>query len=410
MPLTSRDRAAPRCRSALLLILINGVLLALALAAFELGLRLFEPPSSVRYSVYPPGQITTVKVDPRVTSGVHGDAEYEVNEVGTRGPMPSAGDDVRVVAIGGSTTECFVLSLEESWPFLLGSLLEDRSGRSVWVGNIARAGRSSRQHYFDAKYVIPQFGRVDAAVLLAGINDQFHRMTQGREFETVDVVALDAAGEYIATALHVTEPAQDWLEGIHLLRLSRRALESFQLLDPKQREIRRLLSHTLPDFYVQSRAMRAARGETIEALPPMEEALAEFQRNMSLTLALLRQRQARPILVTQPSLWRVGIPPEEERLLWLGSADGWPPNRESAPYYSAGAMAAMLEMYNEVIRRLAASEGAVLVDLDALLSGDRTALYDDIHFTESGSSRTAAAIADKILADGLLERRRRRAD
>lgn len=401
-PVDPVARRRVKARTAAFILLINAVLVILLLAGAELVLSAFAVPAAVRFSVYPPSQVVTVKVDPSVTPGVSGDAVYEVNALGTRGPLPKSDDEVRILAIGGSTTECFVLSLQESWPFLLGRSLEEKTGRRVWVGNIGRAGRASRQHYFDARYVAPQFGRVDFAILLVGVNDLFNRMIQGKEFEPADVVELDAGGTYIKTALQISENRESRIGRLQLVKRGRRLLESLSLLSPREREIQRLLSHTLPDYYLWSREQRAARGETIDSLPPMAAPLAEFERNVALTVKALREIGTASVLVTQPSIWRADIPEEEERLLWLGSADGWPPRRSGGPYYSTRAMAEMLEMYNASLRRVAASESAELVDLAKLVPADLTTFYDDIHFNESGAKRVAEAISDYFLLRHLV--------
>ncbi len=388
-----------RARAAALIIMLNAVLLVVALGLVELGLSWYEAPASVRYSVYPPNQTIAVTVNPGVTPGVRDDAVYEINALGTRGPLPSPDDDLRILALGGSTTECFVLSLEESWPFRVGQLLGGAAGRKVWVGNIGRAGRHSRQHYFDAKYVVPELGRAHLALLMIGINDQFNRMVQGEAFETQDVLALDREGSYMSTALHVGEAQGGWLARRHLARRGRRALEWLKLLSPREREIRWMLSQTLPDFYVNGRAMRAARGATIETLPPMQEPIAEFERNLGLIIARLREHGTEPVLITQPSMWRDDLTGEEAGLLWLGSADGWPPNRDAGAYYSVGAMAAMLRLYNDALRNIARSEGISLIDLAVLVTPDTTTFYDDVHFNESGAERAARVIAG-ALRDG----------
>jgi len=371
---------------------------AFVLVAAEVILSARAVPAAVRYSVYPPNQSVSVKVDPNVTPGVEGDALFEINAIGTRGPLLRSDDQVRILAIGGSTTECFVLSLEESWPWLLGRTLGERTGKRVWVGNIGRAGRTSRQHYFDAKYVAPQFGTVDVAVLLVGINDLFNRMIQGEAFDAGDVVKLDAGGEYLETALQVSDIEDGWFARLQLVRRGRRALEAMKLLSPKEREVRRLLSQTLPDYYLWSREQRALRGSTLDGIPPMEEAIAEYGRNLSLIVDLLRARGTVPVLVTQPALWRDNLSERETGLLWIGSADGWPPNRTGGPYYSVRAMAAMLAMYNDALRRIGAEKKVEVVDLAAGVPADLDTFYDDVHFNESGARRVAAAIGEALLA------------
>lgn len=281
-------------------------------------------------------------------------------------------------------------------------MLEASTKKKVWVGNIARSGRNSRQHDFDAKYVVPQFGRVDVALLMVGINDQFNRMIQGRSFQTEDVLKLDEDGEYVFRALEVAERDGGWLARRHLVVRLRRALESLAILSPRRREIRSLLNHTLPRFYVDGRRMRAARHATITTLPPMKAPIREFERNLELIVRLLRENGTEPIFVTQASMWRGDPTAGESRLLWLGSADGWPPNRDGGPCYSVDAMASMLEMYNDALRRVARTTGTELIDVTGKVPGDTTTFYDDVHFNEGGAERIARIVAESLMARDLI--------
>lgn len=396
-----------RTQVVLRLLAVNAAGALLLLAAAELVLRAIDPPAAVPYTVHPPDTAITVSVDPRVTFGVQGDALFETNALGLRGPMPGPDDTLRIVALGGSTTECFVLSLEESWPWRLGRLLAERTAQRVWVGNAGRAGRNTRQHYFDVRYVLPEVGRVDAAILLVGINDLFNRMIQGESFEPADVVALDEAGAYIRTALEVSPAAGGWLGRMRLVGRGRRALEALTLLEPRQRSIHRTLNHALPDFYVWARQMRAA-GRPVDTPPPMDAAMAEFEGNLSLMIDGLQQQGIAPVLVTQPALWRAGLTEREMAALWLGSADGWPPRAEGGPYYTVRVMERLLDRYNGALRSLARQRGIELVDLATLLRAGLDTGYDDIHFNEAGSAKVAGILAERLIGGKALAKAGRR--
>lgn len=383
------------------LLLVDAAGVLILLVGAEIFLSAIDPPASAPYGVHPPNISVTVKVDPGVTTGVNDDSVFETNTLGLRGPLPTPDDRVRILAIGGSTTECLVLSLEESWPWRLGRLLSERMGTTVWVGNAGRAGRNTRQHYFDARYVVPELGRVDVVILLVGINDLFNRMIQGDAFEEADVVALDAGGSYIRSALEVTAAPDEWVDRLHLVRRGRLALERLRLLSPRDRELRRTLNHALPDFYVWAREMRAA-GRPLDTIPPMDGPLAEFARNLSLILDELQAHGATPVLVTQPAMWRDDLTDKERGALWLGSADGWPPRTEGGPYYTVRVMENLLEDYNGVLRRMAARRGVGLVDLASSMPASLATCYDDIHFNENGARRVSEIMATQLIADGVV--------
>jgi hypothetical protein len=107
---------------------------------------------------------------------------------------------------------------------------------------------------------------------------------------------------------------------------------------------------------------------------------------------------ARIVFVTQPFLWRDDLPPDLQRLLWLGGVG--PFQKEAGhEYYSVSALAAGMDAYNRTLlatcRRI---PGAVCVDLAALLPKDTTVFYDDVHFNEAGSRRVAEILAERLAA------------
>lgn len=56
----------------------------------------------------------------------------------------------------------------------------------------------------------------------------------------------------------------------------------------------------------------------------------------------------------------------------------------------------LMELYNQVMRDLAAREGIELVDLAAMLPKTTEVFYDDCHFNDSGARMVAAALAEQV--------------
>ena len=66
------------------------------------------------------------------------------------------------------------------------------------------------------------------------------------------------------------------------------------------------------------------------------------------------------------------------------------------PYLSASDMLAAFASYNEIIREVAASTGAVLIDgLDGI-PGDPVHFADSAHFTDAGSQAQAERVANAL--------------
>lgn len=106
-------RVALRRISSNLALLVGSLTVTLGLA--ELVLRLVIPPSR-SYFTQVPGTDWTLTPAPDVLPGVEGDAHFRINDSGIRGRAFGADStEFRMLAVGGSTTQCTVLDETEVW-------------------------------------------------------------------------------------------------------------------------------------------------------------------------------------------------------------------------------------------------------------------------------------------------------
>lgn len=102
--------------------------------------------------MWPPNIHRVFNLDPRVLPGVEGETNFIVNSEGIRGDEFIPQDDYRILAIGGSTTEDLYLDQTEAWPQVLQSQLNDDNIRRVWVGNVGKSGRNTRENVLQMNY------------------------------------------------------------------------------------------------------------------------------------------------------------------------------------------------------------------------------------------------------------------
>jgi hypothetical protein len=103
-----------------------------------------------------------------------------------------------------------------------------------------------------------------------------------------------------------------------------------------------------------------------------------------------QRSHARIVLATQPMLWRADLPPDAERLLWMGGTGDFQ-KQSGCAYYRLPALIEGMRIYNDVVRSVARERGIECVDLAAALDGDVAVFSDDCHFTELGAQRVAKA-------------------
>src|SRR5215211_1089208 len=152
------------------LLTLFGVVAALLL--FEVILRFYNPLQArikgVRI-VLTTNQTYHIKND--IIKGLDPEIIITRNSLGFRGPeLPADRDNyLTVVTIGGSTTQCFFLSDEQTWTAKLGKNLE-RSFEPVWINNAGLDGHSTRGQLALLKdFILPLHPKV--ALFLVGAND-----------------------------------------------------------------------------------------------------------------------------------------------------------------------------------------------------------------------------------------------
>ena len=119
-----RQRGASRRKLGFLLL---GVLVGLG--GMEGALRWLVP-ASTQFFVNPPRLTRWFQPLPDIMPGIKGPAHVTTNSLGLRGREldTTAPQEFRILAIGGSTTECLYLDDAATWPALVEQILTRRRG------------------------------------------------------------------------------------------------------------------------------------------------------------------------------------------------------------------------------------------------------------------------------------------
>lgn len=341
---------APRLKLALASLLLS-------VLAAEAGLRLAEPVAGFypSLSLRPHRRMRVVLASP--VRGVSPSARYTTNSLGLRGDEPPQYLEGRltVVAIGGSTTECYLLDDAKTWPRRLQEELQGRFP-GAWVGNAAQSGDTSRSHLLTMRQLVGRL-KPRLAVVLAGIND-------------------------LAAAL-----SPDGTAGGNPAALKDRLLASSRLLQLARRVWRARLGTPVMRQDVAAEA-RPLRGPAARPPDPAEllPSLAAYRGNMKAVLDAGRAAGARILFLTQPTLYR-----DAPRWRNADSGIAWPPG--SGRRLSAADEKRLLDLFNRELLELCSGEGAECLDLASRVPPEERYFYDAVHFTEAGAERVAREVA-----------------
>ena len=299
--------------------------------------------------------------------------------------MPSrvyAKPDLTIVFLGGSTTEAMYVSPESRFPYLVGRLLEQRTGLKI---NSFNAGRSGNNAMLSSAVMLGK--------LLPMHPDYVVIMSNG-----TDLGVLSGFGTY-------------W-----------NGSSDFAIVRPERRGVEKGVSLVrdalIPGIYRAYRqaALRvkmwrkSAPPADLPAVPPpsletRREQWPEWGRYYGSALQQLidtaRAWHLRPVLMTEPVvLSGQALVPRQGDYRAAPRLDGGE--------FSAVGFADAHEYFNGIARQVAQESGISLIDLMALGNWSRNELYDGMHFNDAGSARAAAAIAEAleatIKADRLAQR------
>ena len=392
-PPEPEDPATPRRRGALLtrlLLVLVGTAAGLGVA--ELAARSAFPGADAFY-LYPPDLkrvfLPTVKILP----GIGERSRFETNSLGLRGDEPPAGEAYRILAVGGSTTQCAFVDQPESWPVRLNDLLAaNEAGLPVWVINAGRSGFTSRRHVIQLRHLLEQGdgngNDFDAVLLLAGVNDLANRLEYGDEEPPLE----DLTWQGVKTAkcfTHVPPEYDDLHPVLGRLGLFRmfKALELRSSMPAEER---------VGNNYKLWRRNRRSASRMVDTLPDLERALEAYRTNLVECAEIAREHGARLVLIDQPSIWRADLPETAHKILWLGGIGDYQ-HEEGLPYYSIEALAEGMRLYNETLHQVAAEAGLESIRLAEQLPRDPLHFYDDVHFNTQGSIKVAEVIAKQLL-------------
>jgi lysophospholipase L1-like esterase len=352
---------------------------ATALAAVELGLRARGPAPAFR--VWTPGLEATLEPRPEILGGVSGPTRFRVSSLGFRADERPADAELSILALGGSATECLYLDQDEAWPALLQEDLETRLRRRVWIANAGRSGRTTRDHALQARHLLAQPPRFERILVLTGVNDLCAWLALGQ---------VPAGPAELARAFDVLprdEVPGPWWRRTAVFELAR--------------ELRSRLgdAHLAQDpdggIYTTWRAHRRSAGAWLDELPDPHAALAGYRAGLSDLLASCAGHGSELVLVTQPAMWTADLAPEREALLWMGGVGEYQESPGCA-YYTAGALARGLALFNAALEAFAREHDLALLDLARALAGDPGCFYDDVHFNEEGARRVARFLAEAL--------------
>jgi lysophospholipase L1-like esterase len=358
------------------LLILFGTILALLL--LEVLLRFYNP-LQVRIK----GNrivLTTNKtyhINNDIIKGLDPQITVTRNSIGFRGPNPPAEMDkyLSIVTIGGSTTQCFFLSDDQTWTAQLGKNLE-HSFNPVWINNAGLDGHSTHGHLVLLEdFVVGLHPKV--AIFLVGANDVARATISDWDSENVK------SGVQFHSPKAFIKSISAYSEVVALLLNGYRSYTAYKAgLIHQQIDLKAQGYLDIPESEQKQRFQENANAEFLKG----------YEERLTRIIEVCKQAGIEPVFVTQPLLSGFGT--DDVTGIDLARVKAYGPRQTGKMYWD------VIEAYNDVTRKVGRANGVLVVDLAKEMPKSSRYFYDFIHYTPEGAQQTAD-ILDKSLCPTL---------
>ncbi len=348
------------------------------------------------YYVHSRWERVLTEIDQRALPSLKCQVRWETNQDGERGsPVPADREGLyRVLVVGGSAAECFLLDQDSAWPSVMQQLLNAPDARrqlgatQVHVGNIGRPMIPVSGIRTMLELTLPRYERLDLAVLMVGASDATEWLELGTPASIAPGVKHDRLfGESPEVKLG-WRPRQT-----ALWRLARAWRRRFST----QPRIRR----NGGSRFIEMRRRRLNAKHWISKLPDPKPMLDRLEEELTAVVRLLQARGTRVLIVRQPWLNR-RLSHDEEALMWSFSRGRLEFEAPSDTYYTHDAVQELLGQVDQRVTRVTRTLGVQTLDLLPLLEPSLRNYYDLLHFTPEGARQVALHTATAVLNPATL--------
>ena len=285
------------------------------------------------------------------------------NSLGFRGSEPpkNLGDYLSIITVGASSTECFYLSDNKTWPYLLEQKLK-QSYNNVWLNNAGLDGHSTFGHIILLEDYLVKLKPKIILFLIGSVD-----------------IGRDDLNKYDKNALRgVYMSWKDFLlRNSETLSVFANVLKS---LDPRQKSLgHENLNNTnkIENLEISEEAQKA------EILKHKSKYLEKYCERLLQLIDISKRNGIEPILITHPAFFGSGIDASTglnlETVKVSDSMNGklfWE----------------ILELYNDTVKEVGKSTNTFVIDLANKVPKSSLYFYDNFHFTNEGAEKVSGIL------------------
>lgn len=343
-------------------------ILFILVVCLEIALQIYNPfASRVKNGEIVLPKNTTYETDIPNIPGLDAHITHKKNSLGFRGEEPGDSNDIKILCMGGSTTECFYLNDGKDWPNLLGSKLK-KSVPNLWLNNAGMDGQSSFGNLQMLKQYVLDL-HPDYIILMCGLNDM--SLNEPGSFDTYD-------GKWYQKVYNALELPSTIINLIRAGKAKDAGLNHQSFGDITQMDTMMMNDSQILHRLEQEQAF----------IGPYKDRLREFAN-------LCEQNGIQLIFVAQSILF------SDEKDLLTNVDLGLLKTGE----INGKAKSLILKMYNKSTYDVAMEKNLPFINLAARMPKDSRFFYDGYHFTNEGADFVAEMIGEELLSQKLIKQK-----
>ncbi len=343
----------------------------ICLFIIELSLRYIWSPVQIRTNIdnIIPGKKTVIDnyYEYEDQNKIRNHIRTVINTLGFRGEEPPFNflKNISIITVGGSTTECIMITEGKTWQDILKNNISKKI-KDVWINNAGVDGHSTFGHIKMLENKIVDI-KPNIAMFLVGINDvplessntyddSWNIIEKNKKNDLIYYSAIYRIINYIFSIDKIgTHKVVNW--GDYVAKYSK---EQGELLNPifnKDKDV-------------------------------LESRTINYENRLKKIIKICKDNGINPVFITQPAVYGFSIDETTGADLEKIIIHDW---TEAIPR-SGKYKWQILEMFNDITRKVAVENEVLLIDLAKELPKNTDYFYDYIHYSEKGAEEVAKVI------------------
>lgn len=295
---------------------------------------------------------------------------HSKNSIGFRGDEPPKNKDksLSIITIGGSTTECYYLSDDNTWQAEFKRVVRD-SIPNIWINNAGLEGHSTFGHEVLLRDYVVKLSP-NYVFFLIGINDVATADLESFDKLAIRKVNTSSIGGFVKSLANYSETIGVAFNFYRYYYAYKKGLIHNNI------DLEKLNAKTI-DSLERNRILEKHQSNF----------LGDYQKRVESLVDICKSNNIKPVLITQPQI--IGDTIDPSTGIDLGNIEyqdingsvGW----------------AVLELYNEVVREAANRQGVQLIDLARLMPKDSRYFYDYTHYTNEGAILVGRIVSKEFI-------------